>query len=107
MIGGGEPFFGLVYKFQPTASFPSNKATFKYINVLHVLKKPSKFIDHRKIWSLIKAAGNTKDQERYEIVKSVNDLTQLSESKLRKIADCLEEENFQDSACIIKQVNWP
>ena len=28
----------------------------------------------------------------------------MSEDKLRKIADCLEEESFEDGQCIIKQV---
>ena len=30
----------------------------------------------------------------------------MSEDKLRKIADCLEEESFEDGQCIIKQVSF-
>ena len=64
------------------------------------------------LWSLertifqtvVKSAGKNKDQERFETLQSVKDLKQLSEEKLRKIADCLEEETFEDNQCIIKQV---
>jgi len=63
------------------------------------------------LWSLertifqtvVKSAGRNKDQERYETIALVKDLKLLSEEKLRKIADCLEEETFEEGQCIIKQ----
>lgn len=63
------------------------------------------------LWSLersifqtvVKSAGKNKDQERFETIASVKDLKLLSEEKLRKIADCLEEETFEAGQCIIKQ----
>ena len=66
------------------------------------------------LWSLertifqtvVKSAGKNKDQERYETIASVKDIKHLSEEKLRKIADCLEEETFENNQCIIKQVKY-
>ncbi|CAG5110523.1 Oidioi.mRNA.OKI2018_I69.chr2.g4917.t1.cds [Oikopleura dioica] len=63
------------------------------------------------LWSLertlfqtvVKSAGRNKDQERFETLSAVKDLNALSEEKLRKIADCLEEETFDANQCIIKQ----
>jgi len=63
------------------------------------------------VWSLervcfqtvVRSAGQEKDQERYEHVKKVKDLKDLPEVKLRKICDCLEEESFDDGSCIIRQ----
>jgi len=63
------------------------------------------------LWSLertlfqmvVKSAGKNKDQERFETLSAVKDLNALSEEKLRKIADCLEEETFDKNQCIIKQ----
>lgn len=52
----------------------------------------------------MKSAGKNKDQERFETLSAVKDLNALSEEKLRKIADCLEEETFDKNQCIIKQV---
>jgi len=52
---------------------------------------------------VVKSAGQEKDQERFEVLSQVKDLKQLPENKLRKICDCLEEEYFEDKACIIKQ----
>ena len=54
---------------------------------------------------VVKSAGKNKDQERFETLSAVKDLNALSEGKLRKIADCLEEETFDKNQCIIKQVN--
>ena len=54
---------------------------------------------------VVKSAGKNKDQERFETLSAVKDLNALSEEKLRKIADCLEEETFDKNQCIIKQVN--
>lgn len=63
------------------------------------------------LWSLertlfqmvVKSVGRSKEQERFETLSGVKDLRTLSEEKLRKIADCLEEETFDDSQCVIKQ----
>merc|ERR1712134_222010 len=53
--------------------------------------------------TVVKSAGQEKDQERYELVKNVKDLKDLPEVKLRKICDCLEEEYFDNGSCIIRQ----
>ena len=52
---------------------------------------------------VVKSAGQEKDQERFDVLSQVKDLKQLPEQKLRKICDCLEEEYFEDTSCIIKQ----
>merc|ERR1711892_1305664 len=44
-----------------------------------------------------------KDEERLNLLKKVKDLSTFAESKLRKIADCLEEEIFDNGALIIQQ----
>jgi cGMP-dependent protein kinase len=59
---------------------------------------------HRQIFQMVvKSAGQEKDEERYQILKSVKDFADVSEGKLRKIVDCLEEEHFDEGATIIKQ----
>ena len=37
------------------------------------------------------------------MISKVKDLKQFPEAKLRKIADCLEEESYEDGHCIFKQ----
>lgn len=54
--------------------------------------------------TVVQSAGRSKDQERFDTLRAVKDLNKMSEDKLRKIADCLEEESFEDGQCIIKQV---
>ena len=53
--------------------------------------------------TVVKSAGQEKDQERLELLSSVDNLKQLPEEKLRKISDCLEEEYFENNSCIIRQ----
>jgi len=53
--------------------------------------------------TVVQSAGRSKDQERFDTLRAVKDLNKMSEDKLRKIADCLEEESFEDGQCIIKQ----
>ena len=55
--------------------------------------------------TVVQSAGRSKDQERFDTLRSVKDLNKMPEDKLRKIADCLEEEAFDDGQCIIKQVH--
>ena len=55
--------------------------------------------------TVVQSAGRSKDQERFDTLRSVKDLNKMPEDKLRKIADCLEEEAFDDGQCIIKQVS--
>ena len=56
--------------------------------------------------TVVQSAGRSKDQERFDTLRAVKDLNKMSEDKLRKIADCLEEESFEDGQCIIKQVSF-
>ena len=37
------------------------------------------------------------------MISKVKELKQFPEAKLRKIADCLEEESYEDGHCIFKQ----
>ncbi|CBY37051.1 unnamed protein product [Oikopleura dioica] len=53
--------------------------------------------------TVVKAAGEEKLEQKYQLLKSQKDLSGLKESNLRKIADCLEEERFDDKDPIIKQ----
>jgi len=53
--------------------------------------------------AVVKSAGQAKDEERLNLLKKVKDLSTFAESKLRKIADCLEEEIFDTGALIIQQ----
>lgn len=52
---------------------------------------------------VVKSAGQEKDQERYQLISSVQDFEKLPEAKLHKICDCLEEEYFENGSCIIRQ----
>ena len=53
--------------------------------------------------SVVKSAGQAKDEERFNLMSKVKDLKTFPEAKLRKIADCLEEESFEPNALIFKQ----
>ena len=53
--------------------------------------------------AVVKSAGQAKDEERFNLLKKVKDLNQFAEAKLRKIADCLEEETFEAGSLIFKQ----
>merc|ERR1711990_888235 len=50
-----------------------------------------------------KSAGQAKEEERFNLLSKVKELKQFPEAKLRKIADCLEEESFENGHCIFKQ----
>ena len=54
---------------------------------------------------VVKSAGQAKEEERFNMISKVKELKQFSEAKLRKIADCLEEESYDDGHCIFKQGN--
>ena len=51
----------------------------------------------------MKSAGMERDEERLALIAQVKELKGLSESKLRKIIDCLEEESYEDGQCIFRQ----
>jgi len=53
--------------------------------------------------SVVKLAGQAKDEEKFNHLSTVKDLKQFPESKLRKIADCLEEETFGADDLIFKE----
>jgi len=53
--------------------------------------------------TIIKQSGSTKEEEKYDLLSSVNALKNLPQEKLRKIADCVDEENYHDGDRIIKQ----
>ena len=55
--------------------------------------------------AVVRSAGQARDEERFALLQKVTDLGEMEESKLRKIVDCLEEEQYEDGQCIIKQVN--
>lgn len=53
--------------------------------------------------TIVKQSGSTKEAEKYDLLSSVNALKDLNQGKLRKIADCVDEENYPDAQRIIKQ----
>lgn len=53
--------------------------------------------------TIVKQSGNTKEEEKYDLLSSVNALKHLQQEKLRKIADCVEEEHYEHNNRIIKQ----
>merc|ERR1711892_1113769 len=53
--------------------------------------------------AVVKSAGQAKDEEWFNLLKKVKDSNQFAEAKLRKIADCLEEETFEAGSLIFKQ----
>jgi len=53
--------------------------------------------------TIIKQSGSTKEEEKYDLLSSVAALKSLPQEKLRKIADCCDEEKFSDGLRIIKQ----
>ena len=55
--------------------------------------------------AVVKSAGQAKDEEKFSLLSTVKDLKQFPESKLRKIADCLEEETFEPNQLIFKEGN--
>ena len=53
---------------------------------------------------IVRSAGEERDKERLNLLSKVKDLKSLPDEKLRKIVDCLEEEEYEDSECILRQV---
>ena len=53
---------------------------------------------------IVRSAGEERDKERLNLLSKVKDLKSLPDEKLRKIVDCLEEEEFEDNECILRQV---
>jgi len=60
-------------------------------------------LDRRYFQNIVQRTGAQRDLAKYELLKAVPTLKDLPEAKLKKIADCLDEEKFEDGQCIIKQ----
>jgi len=52
---------------------------------------------------VVKITGEQKNREKFELLSTIKSLAGLSEQRLWKIADCLEEEQFDPGHRIIKQ----
>ena len=52
----------------------------------------------------MRSAGEERDKERLNLLSKVKDLKSLPDEKMRKIVDCLEEEEYEDNECILRQV---
>jgi len=60
-------------------------------------------IDRSVFKMVVKVTGEQKNREKYDLLASIKALSGLSERRLWRIADCLEEEVFEPSSRIIKQ----
>jgi len=60
-------------------------------------------LERQVFQAVVKSAGQAKEEERFNLLSKVKELKQFPEAKLRKIADCLEEESFENGHCIFKQ----
>lgn len=60
-------------------------------------------LDRRYFQTIVQSTGAERDAAKFDLLKAVPKLKDLSQSKLKKICDCLEEEKFEDGQCIIKQ----
>jgi len=60
-------------------------------------------LERQVFQAVVKSAGQAKDEERFNLLSKVKELKQFPEAKIRKIADCLEEESFENGHCIFKQ----
>lgn len=60
-------------------------------------------LDRRYYKTIVQSTGAARDEARLNALKLVPKLKDLSESKLKKIADCMEDETFANDDCIIKQ----
>ena len=73
-----------------------------YVN--HLFSNVSLWTLERNVFqAVVKSAGQAKDEERFNLLSKVETLKQFPEAKLRKIADCLEEETFEPNTLIFKQ----
>lgn len=61
------------------------------------------FLERHIFQAVVRSAGEQRDQERLQMLMKVKDLKTYPEEKLRKIVDCLEEEQYDAGACIIRQ----
>jgi len=60
-------------------------------------------LDRNFFRTIVQSTGAAADIAKFNLLKSVPSLQNLSEAKLKKICDCMEEEAFMDGDCIIKQ----
>jgi cGMP-dependent protein kinase len=60
-------------------------------------------LDRRYFQTIVQSTGAERDAVKFDMLKAVPKLKDLSQGKLKKICDCLEEEKFEDGQCIIKQ----
>jgi len=60
-------------------------------------------LDRKYFQAIVQSTGAELAEEKYNLLKIVPSLKDLPAPKLKKIADCLEEEHFTDGDCIIKQ----
>lgn len=62
-------------------------------------------LDRRYFQTIVQKTGAQRDLAKFELLKAVPTLKELPSAKLKKIADCLDEEKFEDGQCIISQGN--
>lgn len=60
-------------------------------------------LDRRYFQTIVQSTGAERDAAKFDLLKAVPKLKDLSQGKLKKICDCLEEERFDNDQCIIKQ----
>jgi len=60
-------------------------------------------LDRRYFQTIVQKTGAQRDAAKFDLLKAVPTLRDLPSHKLKKICDCLDEEKFEDGACIIKQ----
>lgn len=60
-------------------------------------------LDRRYYKTIVQSTGAARDEARLNALKLVPKLKDLSDAKLKKIADCMEDEVFSNDDCIIKQ----
>jgi len=52
----------------------------------------------------VRSAREERDKERLNLLSKVKDLKSHPDEKLRKIVDCLDEEEYEGNECILRQV---
>ena len=60
-------------------------------------------LDRASFKIIATALGQSREKQKFSFLKGVPKLKFLPDEKLRKIADCLEEDSFANNECIIKQ----
>lgn len=91
----------------------SSGMLFGELAILHNCRRTATILSKTKVsvWYLerhifqavVRSAGEQRDEERLQMLLKVKDLKTYPEDKLRKIVDCLEEEQYEDGQCIIRQ----